>query len=112
VLTHVFDRVQRLPWPAQYAGRALRNSFTDEWHHRTEELEEDEAAAERYQEARAGRDYDRAVIYAGQAVGLVKHERTAREVVVEIGESAEALLRARCTGLLDYNSQPHGGTHD
>lgn len=109
VLTHVFDRVQGLDWPGEYPGRALRNRFTEEWHERSGEVARDAAAAERYRRARAVRDHDVAVIYAGQAVGLVKSERSAEEVVREIGDGAERLLRRRLQDVLDPGSEPGAG---
>jgi nitronate monooxygenase len=36
--THVFDIVQRLPWPDQFPGRALQNAFTARWHGREDAL--------------------------------------------------------------------------
>jgi len=100
VLTHVFDRVQGLAWPQQYPGRALQNDFTREWHERGDQLSGDVAATEQYRQARAAGDYDTAVIYAGQAVGLVRQERPAADVVRDLGEGAEALLRRRCGEVL------------
>jgi nitronate monooxygenase len=35
------------------------------------------------------------VIYAGQAAGLVREERSAGEIVRELGDGAEELLRRR-----------------
>jgi nitronate monooxygenase len=100
VLTSLFDRIQGLPWPAQYPGRALHNRFAEQWSDRIEQVVGDEALAEQYRHARSARDYDTAVIYAGQAVGLVRQERSAGEVVREIGDGAEAMLRDLSTRML------------
>ncbi len=100
VHTHVFDQVQGLAWPQQYPGRALRNDFTRQWHDRADQLPRDTAAIEQYRQARAAGDYDTAVIYAGQAVGLVTQERPAADVVRDLGEGAEAVLRRRCGEVL------------
>lgn len=97
VLTDVFDRVQRTAWPAEHPGRALRNRFEAEWHGRADQLPEE--VKDQYQQSRAQRDYDVAVIYAGQAAGMVTAERPAGEIAREIGEGAEALLRKRCEAL-------------
>ena len=96
VLTHAFDRAQSLAWPPQHPGRALCNRFADEWHGHSEELVGNGAAAEQYRQAQEAGDYDVAVIYAGQAVGSVKRQRPAAEVVQEIGEGAETLLGRWC----------------
>ena len=96
--THTFDDVQRVPWPDEYPGRALRNRFADAWHGRSKGLTD--AAFAEYAEARSRGDYDVAVVYAGEAAGLVQQERSAAEIVREIGEGAEALLRHRGKELL------------
>lgn len=101
VLTHVFDRAQGLPWPEEYAGRALRNEFTERWHDREGELEDNPRARERLAEARTRRNYDIAYIYAGEAVGLINRERAAAEIVRDLGEGAEQLLHQRCATLLE-----------
>jgi nitronate monooxygenase len=100
ILTSVFDRVQQLPWPEQFPGRALRNRFSERWHPRSQEVRESPQAREEYEQARAAGDYDLAVIYAGEGVGMVRDERPAAEIVREIGEGAEALLRGTAASLL------------
>lgn len=96
--THTFDDVQRSAWPDRYPGRALKNRFAEAWHGRSKHLT-DEAFAE-YAQARARGEYDVAVIYAGEAAGLIHRERSAAEIIREIGEGAEALLRRRGSELL------------
>ncbi|MCK2219383.1 nitronate monooxygenase [Actinomadura sp. ATCC 31491] len=77
----VFDVAQRLAWPPEFGGRALRNAFFDRWHGREEELAGDEGARAELAAARRDGDYDAAYVYAGQGVGLVDRERTAADVV-------------------------------
>ncbi|MFI6992617.1 NAD(P)H-dependent flavin oxidoreductase [Nonomuraea wenchangensis] len=89
----VFDVAQRLAWPPEYGGRALRNTFFDRWHGKEKELGEDEAARDELTAARRDGDYDAAFVYAGQAVGLVRHERPAAEVVAEFAAVDELLSR-------------------
>lgn len=84
VFTSVFDIAQSIPWPEPYAGRALRNTFTDAWHGRETDLAADPDAARRLAEARAVDDYDVAYIYAGQGVGAVATERPAADVVATL----------------------------
>jgi nitronate monooxygenase len=96
--THAFDDVQQVPWPDEFPGRALRNRFAEEWHGRSRDLTDEARAA--YAQARTAGDYDVAVIYAGEGAGLVNSQRPASEVVRELGEGAEALLRARWPSLL------------
>lgn len=89
----VFDVGLRQPWPPEYGGRAVRNGFFDRWAGREDELARDDTAAGELREAAARRDFDTAVLYAGQASGLVRRERPAAEVVAELA-GAERLLRA------------------
>ncbi|MDP8981691.1 MAG: nitronate monooxygenase [Acidobacteriota bacterium] len=102
--TPVFDRANRLPWPSQFPGRALRNSFTEEWHGREEELVANTAEMARFRAGAVARDYDITSIFAGQAVGMLRHQRPAGEVVRHLGEGAEELLRSRTRDLLGAGS--------
>jgi NAD(P)H-dependent flavin oxidoreductase YrpB (nitropropane dioxygenase family) len=101
VLTRAFDVAQGIPWPTEYPGRALRNRFTEQWHHQTEALTRDEGARQQLAEAIKNNNYDLAHIYAGEGVGLVKREQPAAEVIRQLGDGAEELLRDRCSKLLD-----------
>jgi nitronate monooxygenase len=88
----VFDVAQRLSWPEEYGGRALRNRYFDQWTDRLDELSSDEAAAAELTDARSAGDYDTAYVYAGQGVGMLHDERSAADVLAELGR-AEDLLR-------------------
>lgn len=93
--TRVFDIVRGYAWPEVYPGRALRNRFLERWAGRENEL----AAApssERsaYQRAAKEGDFDTAVVWAGEAVDLIKGIESAGTLVARICEEAEAFLRA------------------
>ena len=104
----VFDVGQRQAWPPEYGGRALRNDFFDRWEGRLDELAADEDAPAQLKAALRERDYDTAVLYAGQAVGLVTEARPAAEVVAELGRGV-ALLVARAHVAADpARPDPHG----
>jgi nitronate monooxygenase len=107
LLTRVFDVAQGLAWPSQYPGHALRNRFTDEWHSRVNELQEASEARQQLAKAIASKHYDLAYIYAGQAVGLVTHQQPAAEVIQQLGDGAERLLRERSALLLEAHEAPH-----
>ena len=96
--THTWDDVTQTAWPDQYPGRAIANRFSQEWHGRSKQLTEADRAA--YNQARARGDFDVAVIYAGEAVGLIGREGSTSEIVEGIGEGAEAVLRRRGADLL------------
>lgn len=92
----VFDVAQRLAWPPEFGGRALRNTFFDRWDGREEALSADEAARAELEAARAAGDFDTAYVYAGQAVGMVAGTVTAADVVAQFA-TVDDLLR-RFTG--------------
>ena len=93
--THVFDIVRGYVWPQTYPGRALRNAFLERWTGRETEL----AAAldkerDAYQAATRNGDYETAVVWAGEAVDLIKSIESAAALVERISTEAEARLRA------------------
>ncbi|MET9342229.1 nitronate monooxygenase [Nonomuraea sp. NPDC003804] len=92
VYGRVFDVAQRLGWPPEYGGRGLRNAFFDQWEGKEEALAADEEAHAAVAAARAAGDYDVAVVYASEAVGLVRERRPAADVVADFATAA-ALLR-------------------
>jgi nitronate monooxygenase len=83
--TTVFDIVRRYDWPGRFTGRALRNAFAERWHGKEaalkSSLEEEEA---RYWRAAERRDYDTAVIFAGEAVDRIDSVLPARSIVEAI----------------------------
>ncbi|MGY2064219.1 NAD(P)H-dependent flavin oxidoreductase [Blastococcus sp. SYSU DS0619] len=99
VLTRSFDVAQGLAWPERWPGRALANDFSRTWHGREDELARDDAARQRVVDARRTDDLEQAPVYAGESVGLVTEERSATDVVRDLGASAEQALR-RVAGLL------------
>ena len=100
VHTRVFDLTQRIPWPEEFPGRALRNGFTARWHGREEVLRTQlSSAATELREARERGDYSEAYIYAGQAAGLVNDLLPAGELVERLAAEAEERLGA-CRSLL------------
>jgi len=100
VHTHLFDRLTRAPWPDRYPGRALTNEYTHTWHGREDEALADPSVVAAFAAARAAGDFDKAYIYAGQAVGLLERERAVAEVIAGIGDGAELILRERFKQLL------------
>jgi nitronate monooxygenase len=100
VLTRVFDVGQRIPWPPQYPGRALHNHFSEQWHQQVDTLAQDEGARQQLTQAIASENYDIAYIYTGEAVGMVTQQRPAAEIIQQLGDGAEQLLRSRTSALL------------
>ena len=96
VLTSVFDTVQRIPWPAQFRGRALHNQFSQRWHGHEVELSNDAEARLQFDAARQAEDYTAAHLYAGQAVALANEVEPAAAILSRIAQVAEQRLRAVC----------------
>lgn len=92
VYTRVFDIALEIPWPPEFGGRALANDFSRAWAGRDDELAADTQAHRKAAAAQAEGDFDTAVIYAGQGVGLVTGERSASDVVADLTRDAEMLL--------------------
>ncbi|HEY7240214.1 MAG TPA: nitronate monooxygenase [Burkholderiales bacterium] len=85
VRTTVFDIVRGYDWPAKFTGRALKNRFSDAWHGRERELKESlPPEKDRYASAAQNRDFDTAVIFAGEAVNLIDSVLPAHEIVRRI----------------------------
>src|SRR5450759_191164 len=88
--TRVFDIVRGYAWPKVYPGRALRNRFLEIWNGRENDLTaalDSEHSA--YQRAAKEGDFDTAVVWAGEAVDLIKRIDSAGTLVARICEEAE-----------------------
>lgn len=95
--TRVFDVVRRLPWPQEFPGRAVRNAFFDRWHGREKELDGASAEHAAYRDATARGDFDTAMVWAGEAVDLIREVEAAGALVERIGAEAAAALRRGST---------------
>lgn len=96
VLTRVYDLLWGMPWPEGIFERGRRNKITDEWDRREDEIPANrERIAAEVQAAE--HDFDpaaRDVIY-GQSAGGVSAIRPAAEVLHQICNDAERILRER-----------------
>lgn len=92
VYTSVFDRARSQPWPQRWGGRAIANKFTVRW----DGVDADEdTLAKAYDPS----DPNNGVVYAGEAVGLVRDVHPAGDVIRRIGAEAEQRLRASSAAL-------------
>ncbi len=91
--TRIFDIVRGYAWPPQFPGRALRNCFMERWEGREGDLTA-AVATERtaYQAAARDGDHDTAVVWASEAVDLIKSVESAAALVARISAEAEAQL--------------------
>ena len=94
VFTRVYDLLGTRPWPDGIAGRVFRNRLVREWDERDAEiLAHREELASDVAAARAAGDTELSAVYMGQGAGHVNAIRPAAEVVREICEDAERILR-------------------
>lgn len=84
VYTTVFDIGRGSPWPEEFGGRALRNTYSDTWLHHDDELRANPVRS------------DEPVVWAGQVAGLVASRRPAADVVRDLA-GAERLLAEVCS---------------
>lgn len=91
--TRVFDIVRGAAWPEIYPGRALRNSFSSEWHGREDELQSRQQSVEKSYLASADTDFATRVVWAGESVDLVNDIPSAAEVIERTVAEAIATMR-------------------
>lgn len=98
VYTRAFDIAQRIGWPAEYGGRALRNDFSDTWAENLRSLAlavaTDNTLTEAIDKARAGGDTSMAPVYAGQSAGLSSAGQSAAEIIADLARFRSLLQRA------------------
>lgn len=91
--TAVFDLVRGLDWPAAFTGRALANQVSESWHGREAELQSRLAPErERYAAAAEAGDVSRAVVWASEAVDLIRDLPPAAELLQRMVSEASAAL--------------------
>ncbi len=92
--TRLYDLLGVRPWPEGIAGRVYRNRLVREWDGRDAEiLARREELASDVAEARARQDAELSAVYMGQGAGQVNAIRPAAEVVQDICQGAEDILR-------------------
>lgn len=101
IYTRTYDVLWGAPWPEGVAERVRRNKFTDEWHSRYDEIvQRRQELQARVQAAEKNFDpADRAILY-GQSAGAVSAIRPAAEVLRQVCNDAERILRERPSQLL------------
>jgi len=93
IRTTLVDSVRGLKWPAGFAARVLRNTFTERDIAALNAGAADEA--ERYFAAMEEGDPSLAAVYVGEAVGMIGDVAPAALLVERIAREAEALLHTR-----------------
>jgi nitronate monooxygenase len=83
--TSVFDLIRGYDWPDAITARALRNRFSGQWHGKEDALRSSlETEKKSYQEAVRRRDFDTALVFAGEGVDLIDAVLPAADIVSEI----------------------------
>ena len=92
--TRLYDLLGARPWPEGIAGRVYRNRLVQEWDGRDAEiLARREELASDVAAARANQDPELSAVYMGQGSGRIDAIRPAAEVVRDICQGAEDILR-------------------
>lgn len=98
IYTRAFDIAQRIDWPVEYGGRALRNEFSDNWAEDLEALsatvDASDSLTNSINEARAKADLSLAPVYAGQSAGLSAAGQSAAEIVADLARFRSVLQQA------------------
>ncbi len=98
VYTRAFDIAQRIAWPSEFGGRALRNNFSDAWAERIEDLSAavavDETLTNSVNAARDKADPTLAPVYAGQSAGLSTVGQSAAEIIADLSAFRAVLQEA------------------
>jgi nitronate monooxygenase len=92
----IFDLSRNIIWPAPFTGRSLINDHARRWMGREIELLQNmPAVAVEYAAARAARNFDIAVVFAGEAVGLIHDIPPAADIVERIVSEADQIMLGR-----------------
>lgn len=92
VRTRLFDIVRELEWPDGYSGRALYNQFIARWAGREAELRESSKAREDFKTAVATGDAEDGLVWASEAIDLIRAIEPAGDVVRRIASDAAGRL--------------------
>lgn len=96
IRSQTMDLARKLPWPARYSARVLRNDFIARWHGREQELAivADEEAA-KYRAAWVAGDPDASNTFVGEVVGLISDVPPVGEIIERVvAEAGVHLERA------------------
>ena len=101
VTTTIYDTIWAEYFPKGITHRVLHNAYVDRWQGHDAEIEARRAAFQEDQRAADQRE-DRAVagVSAGLAAGLVKSTQPAGDIVRQLMQEAELVLREQTVALL------------
>ena len=94
IRTRVADIARQIPWPKGFTARIRRNTFTNRWHGREEELERSVSVeGPRYRKAFAEGDPENTGVWFGEAGGLIHSIEPAGAILERITVEALACLK-------------------
>ncbi len=100
--TTIADIARQLPWPRGFTARIRRNAFTDRWHGRESELEQNVAVeGPKYRQAFAAGDPENTGVWFGEAAGLIDSIDPAAAIVERMVNDAAFRLERRGGAALD-----------
>ncbi|HTT38988.1 MAG TPA: nitronate monooxygenase [Burkholderiales bacterium] len=101
IRTRVADIARQLPWPRSFTARIRRNTFTDRWHGREDELERNVASeGPRYRLAFSEGDPENTGVWFGEAAGLIHAIEPAALIVERMAGEAALCLERRGGAIL------------
>jgi nitronate monooxygenase len=101
VFTDLFDKLSGAPWPAGIGGRVWKNRLVEDWTGRERELPANrETITAQYMAGVENYDPEVLDIYMGQSAAAVNAVRPAADVLRDICDGAERILRHRTSQLL------------
>jgi len=91
--TRVADIARQIPWPIGFTARIRRNTFTDRWHGKEDELERQVGVeGPRYRQAFNEGDPNDTAVWFGEAAGLIGTIEPAADIVERMAAQAAGLL--------------------
>lgn len=92
--TRVIDTIRAIDWPDRYTGRVLRTPFVEKWTGDDAGLRSDFPAQKKlWTEAVDAANLSVAAPFVGEAIGLLRHEETAAQVLDTIRSEARQTLQ-------------------
>ena len=96
IFTRLYDLLGDGPWPQGVAGRVYNNRFVQTWNGRDEDIQKlREELASDAAEAWAKHDPEVASVYMGESAANIDSIRPAKDVLRDICDQAERILRGR-----------------
>lgn len=96
------DIARQIKWPRGFTARVRRNTFTQRWHGREDDLEAAiNIEGPNYRKAFADGDPDNTGVWFGEAAGVIREIDSAETIVARIASEAEALLNGGVSKALD-----------